>query len=238
MESNINPINDLFKHTLVINLDHRTDRLEHVTKEFEKMDIQFERFPAIKPANNAVGCSMSHIRCLEIAIERDYPQVFICEDDITFLNPELFKSNLNKFLTSHNGKCAYHWDVLIVGGNNAPPFHQVKEYCARVFRCQTTTGYVVQRHFYKALLDNFRSGLNFLIKNPNNRYEYAIDKFWIRLQTGYLWFMITPPTVIQYDNYSDIERKNTRYSHVMLDFEKKWFKEGRTVEGTIPMNIT
>ena len=69
---------DIFEHTLFINLDHRKDRLEHVEKEFEKMGIQGERFNAIKPSSGAVGCTLSHIKCLEIAKERDYEQVFIC----------------------------------------------------------------------------------------------------------------------------------------------------------------
>ena len=42
---------DLFKHTLYINLDSRTDRLEHVTNELKKMDINAERVKAVKLEN-------------------------------------------------------------------------------------------------------------------------------------------------------------------------------------------
>jgi hypothetical protein len=36
------------------------------------------------------------------------------------------------------------------------------------------------------------------------------------------WYLITPLTVTQYDNYSDIEQKNTQYSGAMLDLDKEW----------------
>ena len=54
---------ELLDHTFFINLDHRTDRLEHVTKEFEKMGINAERISGIQPKSPAIGCTMSHIKC-------------------------------------------------------------------------------------------------------------------------------------------------------------------------------
>jgi len=58
---------ELFKNTLYINLHERTDRKEHVEKELEKMNIQGERVEAIRNDVGAIGCSLSHIKCLEIA---------------------------------------------------------------------------------------------------------------------------------------------------------------------------
>ena len=101
---------DLFEHTLFINLEHRTDRLEHVLAEFGKMNITAERVNAIRPKSGAVGCTMSHIKCLELAKKRDYDYVFVCEDDITFTNPELLKENLKKFTDNTE----IQWDILII----------------------------------------------------------------------------------------------------------------------------
>ena len=83
---------DLFKHTLFINLAHRTDRLEHVKSELQKMNIVGERVNAVKMNDGAVGCTMSHIKCLETAKERNWDHVFICEDDILFLDVSTFKT--------------------------------------------------------------------------------------------------------------------------------------------------
>ena len=36
------------------------------------------------------------------------------------------------------------------------------------------------------------------------------------------WYMITPPTVTQYENFSDIEERQTNYNHLLLDMNKEW----------------
>lgn len=221
---------ELFKHTLFINLDHRTDRLEHATAEFEKMGIVAERVKAIQPKNGAIGCTMSHIKCLELAKQRDYEQVFICEDDITFLNPALFAQNLAQFVGNED----LRWDVIIIGGNNVPPYQQLHPYCARVFSCQTTTGYVVRREYYDTLITNFKEGLRKLIQQPSNGREFAIDIYWKRLQLEDFWYMITPPTVSQYENYSDIEKRVTQYEGLLLDMEKKWYVDQQKRLGKMP----
>ena len=209
---------ELLKNTLYINLEHRKDRLEHITKQMNMMGINAERVNAVKMNLGAVGCTMSHIKCLELAKQRDYEYVFICEDDITFRNPDLFKRNLQRFYDNDD----INWDLLIIGGNNVPPFHQVTEYCARVFYCQTTTGYVVKKHYYDTLLKNFRESANGLIREPHNPSTYALDMYWKRLQLQDFWYMITPPTVTQYESYSDIENRSVNYENMMLDMEKPW----------------
>jgi GR25 family glycosyltransferase involved in LPS biosynthesis len=212
---------ELFENTLFINLESRTDRLDHSIKEFQKMGIHAERVNAVKSKMGAVGCTLSHIRCLELAKSRDYEQVFICEDDITFLNPELFKQNLQKFQDNDD----IMWDVLIVGGNNVPPYQQIADYVCRVFYCQTTTGYVVKKHYYDTLISNFKESAQNLMRYPERAREFSIDIYWKRLQIQDFWYMITPPTVTQYESYSDIENKTVNYDHLMLDMEKKWYVE-------------
>lgn len=209
---------ELLKNTLYINLEHRKDRLEHVIAQMNMMGITAERVNAVKMNTGAVGCTMSHIKCLELAKQRDYEYVFICEDDITFRNPELFKRNLQRFYDDDD----INWDLLIIGGNNVPPFQQVTEYCARVFYCQTTTGYIVKKHYYDTLLKNFRESATGLMREPNNPSTYALDMYWKRLQLQDFWYMITPPTVTQYESYSDIENRNVNYENMMLDMEKPW----------------
>ena len=56
---------DLVENTRYINLAHRTDRLAEVIAELDKMGILGTRFNAIKTANGAIGCSLSHLKCLE-----------------------------------------------------------------------------------------------------------------------------------------------------------------------------
>jgi len=212
---------ELFKNTLFINLEHRLDRLEHVQNELFKIGIEGERVNAVKSELGAIGCTLSHIRCLELAKSRNYEQVFICEDDITFNNPQLLLKNLTKFYEEDN----LQWDMIIIGGNNVPPYQRINSNCVRVFYCQTTTGYIVKQSYYDTLIKNFRESAKLLMKNPTDegKKKYSLDIYWKKLQMQDFWFMITPPTVTQYENYSDIENRNTNYNHLMLDMEKEWY---------------
>lgn len=213
---------DLLQHTIYINLDHRTDRLEHLKGELEKIGIggSAERFSAVRMEKGNVGCTLSHIRCIELAKTRGWPYVFICEDDITFTDPARFLLSLREFSQSN-----MEWNMVIIGGNNCPPFEPITTAYARVYNIQTTTGYIVHSNYYDILLQNFKEGLGKLIREPEKKKQYSLDIYWKNLQTSGLWFMITPPTVIQYYDYSDIEEKVVDYGSMMLDLEKRELME-------------
>jgi len=214
----LNNIIDI-KHTFYINLEHRVDRKDHVEKELEKIGIkEFERFNAIKLQNGAIGCSMSHLKCLEIAKENNWPHVLICEDDIQFLDPELFKQQINGFFETNK-----NWDVLLLAGNNVPPYQKINEFCVKVSHCQTTTGYIVKNHYFDTLMKNIKQGIQNLIREPEKHVFFAIDKYWFSLQEKDKWYLIVPLTVVQRNDYSDIEKKITNYKKVMTDLDKKYF---------------
>lgn len=200
---------------LYINLESRTDRNENVQKELKKLNIAGERFNAVKLANGALGCTMSHIKCLEIAKERDYESVFICEDDIEFLDPAMLQKQLEQFRNT-----IPDWDVCIVSGNNGPPFQPINEACVRVYNCQTTTGYVVKKHYYDVLIENFRESASNLMKTKKVT-QFALDVYWKRLQQqGDKWYLIIPVTAVQRKDYSDIEKRVVDYRYAMTLHDK------------------
>lgn len=215
-------MNTMFEHTIYINLDHRKDRLAHVQQELAKLGVPNggTRFNAVKTANGAIGCTISHIKCLEQAKAQNLHQVFICEDDICFKDPQLLLQNAAQF----NAVFGDAYDVLLIGGNNLPPYKQFGNFCAQISNCQTTTGYIVKQHYYDTLIDNFREGLKKLMENPTNKREFAIDIYWKHLQTSNRWYIVLPLTVHQLEGYSDIEERDTDYRGLMLDMDKPWFK--------------
>ena len=86
------------QNVLYINLESRSDRKEHVENQLAIIGLQnFNRFNAIKLENGALGCSMSHLKCLQTAKTNNWDHVLICEDDIQFLDPTLF---ISQFVTS------------------------------------------------------------------------------------------------------------------------------------------
>jgi len=217
---------ELFEHTLFINLDHREDRLRHLQGQFEVMGISGERFPAVKTANGAVGCTLSHIKCIEMAKSRGWSQVFICEDDITFTDPPLLKRQVAELMGTGGGgggRGGIVWDVVIIGGNNVPPYIPIEgtEYIVCVKNIQTTTGYIVKSHYYDTLIANYKEGLKCLLKEPEKKREYAIDIYWKQLQQTGMWLFFNPPTVTQYSDYSDIEGRVTNYESYLLDIDKR-----------------
>ena len=86
-------INDI-KHCFYINLDRRVDRKQHVEQQLNNLGVPYQRFKAVQLENGAIGCSMSHLSILVKARKEQLPHVMIVEDDITFLNPELFKTQI------------------------------------------------------------------------------------------------------------------------------------------------
>lgn len=213
----MNAISDI-QNVFYINLEHRKDRKEHVENELKKIGLVGQRFNAIKTTNGAIGCSMSHLKLLQDAVKKNLSHIVILEDDITFLDPQLFTQHLDTFLKNHKNE----WDVVLFAGNNIPPYSKIDETCIRVLSCQTTTGYMVNGHYIKTLMENIKTGLNNLIANPNEKLYFAIDRFWFSLQRKDRWFLIIPPTVIQREDYSDIEKRNTNYKDLMTDLDKKW----------------
>ncbi len=217
------------EHAFYINLESRVDRKQHVEQELSNIGICATRFNAIKLTNGAIGCSMSHLKCLEIAKQNNWEYVLIVEDDILFLNPELFKNQLNKFFKNHSD-----FDVLLIAGNNVPPYQKIDDSCVKVYRCQTTTGYIVKRHYYDTLMSNIKEGIQKLMKNPELHVQYAIDKYWFRLQEKDNWFLITPLTVTQREDYSDIEKRHTNYTRVMVDLDKEWMFKRQPTQQSQP----
>jgi len=213
----MNSITDI-KHAFYINLESRPDRKQHVENQLKSIRIKAERFNAIKLSNGAIGCSMSHLKIIETAKANNWDHVLIVEDDILFTNPNLFVKQFNKFLSNHKD-----FDVVLIAGNNVPPYNLIDDSCVQVTRCQTTTGYLVQKHYYDILIKNYKEGILLLMKEPANHVIYAIDKYWFNLQAIHKWYLIIPLSVTQREDYSDIEKRPTNYTPVMLDLDKVAF---------------
>jgi GR25 family glycosyltransferase involved in LPS biosynthesis len=69
----------------VINLKSRTDRLKSITEELNYLGwTNFEVFDAINK-NSYMGCTLSHLGVIKIAMERGYSQVMVIEDDCVIM---------------------------------------------------------------------------------------------------------------------------------------------------------
>jgi len=213
------------EHVLYINLQDRVDRNAHVLGQLHTVGLSrvAQRFNANKMRNGALGCSTSHLKCLRHALNSGWDHVLICEDDITFLDPELFVKQLNKCLSTNDD-----WDVVMLAGNNVPPhYHTKNDSCVKISKCFTTTGYLVKRAYFVTLIKNIKEGILLFVEHLNRPNLYAIDSYWESLQLRDNWLLITPLTVIQKEGYSDIEEKDTNYSKCMLDLNKLYLHKNK-----------
>jgi hypothetical protein len=76
----------------VINLKRRPDRLESIQREMDYVGWDYELFEAID-TNSYMGCTLSHLKIIDICETRGYEKVIIIEDDTYFM--PYFKSLLN-----------------------------------------------------------------------------------------------------------------------------------------------
>jgi glycosyl transferase family 25 len=212
------------RHVLYINLAERTDRHEHILKQMTLIGLNpfAQRFDAIKlRQGGALGCSVSHLKCLQLALNNRWDHVLICEDDILFSDPELFIAQFNKCLQTINDD----WDVIMLAGNNVPPYQTINDSCVKITKCLTTTGYLVKRAYMPKLIQNIQEGIHLFMSNLQKPQLYAIDVFWSQLQVKDRWLLVTPLTVVQKEGHSDIEQRHTNYEKLMRDLDKaEWVK--------------
>ena len=200
------------ENVFYINLEERRDRKQHVENELKKVGWDnYTRFNAIKNKNGRVGCSMSHLKIIQDAKKNKLPYVVILEDDIEFTNPELFQKLMKTFFDEK-----IDYDVYLIAGNLRGGAHRVHESILKVTRRFTTTGYIVNSHYYDKMIDNISEGIKRLITQPNNGY-FAIDTYLMKLQEKDNWYISYPRTVTQKPDYSNIENRDVNYNHVMLD---------------------
>jgi len=203
------------KHVLYINLDERTDRKDQVEAELKKVGFtSYTRFPAVRMPRGEMGCSISHIECITMARDAGWEYVVVFEDDVVFTDPELFTRQLEGFLDAHGDD----WDFLFLGGNNTGPYTE-DEYCVKISRCQTSFAYIVKRHYYDTLIECIQSNIEKQMTAESHSACAAIDMSWFHLQARDRWFLLTPLTLIQRPNYSDIIGGNTDYTKNLLSLE-------------------
>jgi hypothetical protein len=83
-------LNDMFDAVIVLNLDRRTDRLESITHQLDKLNTKFYRWPAIDDLNTdmtPIFCNvMNNRNRLHYAQWKEYKTVLFLDDDCEFVD--------------------------------------------------------------------------------------------------------------------------------------------------------
>jgi len=198
-----------------INLNHRTDRFNHITNEIKKTNIdesKVHRIEAIYVEDfGALGCSKSHCIALENFINSPETNqtCVILEDDFEFTQPQNIVNDLIDKVFNNDVK---DFDVLLLSSNTFHELNTAKfNFVTKIIEAQTTSGYVVSRKFAPILLKNYKDGCD-LLSVSKIKWQHSIDIYMKQLQPNNKWLCLSPKIGKQMDSYSDIEKCNTNYN--------------------------
>lgn len=193
---------DFIEKVVYINLEYRTDRKECIEKELSIFPSEkVIRFNAIREKYGYIGCTKSHIGCLELAKQNNWENVLIVEDDMVW-------KNLNNNIPLIKRLASQPYDVIIFGGGQI--IYDKNTY--KLGSCTLAHCYLVSNHYYQPLIDNLNEGLKLLLEDMTCS-KYANDQYWKHLQKKDNWYIIQPPVAIQKITYSDNERRIAVFSN-------------------------
>lgn len=191
-----------------INLDERPDRKEHFLQQCQKYDVDMtkvKRVSAIKHEIPYLGCSKSHLKCLQDFEENDYKNCVIFEDDFIFKeSKEITKFMLDRFFDNY-----IVWDVVMLSAFDRQVEPSYLPGLHKAIEVQTASGYAINRHFLPMIKNNFEEGIRLLEEHDDG--QYCVDQYWKRLQPHYNWYVFSPKLGYQRDDYSNIENKVVSY---------------------------
>ncbi len=202
-----------FPPMLVINLPERADRRIQIKEEFNNWPQPLEIVEAVKRKPGWIGCTLSHLKCIQIAKERDYPWVLCIEDDC-MLAPDA----LNNFYSAlpHLWKNRHKWDIytggifLIKNKKGAvcadPPIVDAGGY--------STHFILVNKNSYDKIIDKLTSSTD----------EKKLPKIDVYYSESLKSYASLPFIALQRPDRSDIENKFRDHTNIYKKSEKSLFE--------------
>jgi glycosyl transferase family 25 len=196
---------------LYINLEHRADRKDHILHEIRKLgkdESCIHRIDAVKCDPGALGCSLSHIKALQYALEHpEWNMILVLEDDFTFQS-----EHSDEIVKAIDELCEHSaFDVCQLSYNPIGEFVDTTHpTIKKIARAQTSSSYLITRSYIPTLIENVIESSNDM-KARGKLHVNCIDIHWTTLQVRDHWICPYPAIGYQYDNYSDIEKCHTAY---------------------------
>jgi GR25 family glycosyltransferase involved in LPS biosynthesis len=203
-------------HVFYINLDRRKDRKEHIEKNVLPFigipTKKIYRFPAVdmtkEPSRSkrGAGCSLSHLKCWQIAEKNNYEVIMMIEDDFELIvEQDEFAETLKKLFDQ-----LPNFVICNLGYNNIAPLREIKN--KDFFRCdqiQTTSCYIAKVSFLKEITPTIKEATGRLLRGESY-HKNAIDQIWKQFQTNEGW-VVSKRLGKQQNSYSDIEKTKMEY---------------------------
>jgi hypothetical protein len=215
---------------LVINLDHRPERLEHFAEIASLTSVLdgWQRVPAVNGIElpgygrppwfrngkrdkcwaGRAGCTLSHRKAIEHARDMGWNSVLILEDDVQL--GESFEAGVRSFI---DGTAAQPnpWLVCFLGFSQqvgpSLKLYPLDEARAvyQIFGCTGTFAYLLQRDSFDWLLANLPTAQTIWPWVAKHR---AIDRWYARNLSGrFAVHAVSPNLIGHYSSFSDIGQR-------------------------------
>ena len=197
-----------------INLKHRTDRMNLLTKQLSEYGIPQSNLVRIDAVYNkehgGLGCSASHIKTVKTFLNSKYNKCLILEDDFMFNQPyDVVHDFFNKLKN-------IDYDVCMLSANTEASTYKADkteyDFIKKVQNAQTASAYCVSKKFAPTLLQTLEEGYIKLQNDPQNKNAFMNDMYWKIIQPQSLWYISNPILGIQRPSFSDIENTNVDYN--------------------------
>ena len=197
-----------FPPTLVINLDSRQDRMSEFTQEFRNWPTSVERVSAVKYSPGWKGCAASHLKCVKLAKERNYPWVLVVEDDCTLT---LGASEQFQEVLPYLWKNRDSWDIFFGGVTHIKKSKRIS-YSPDIFEATCVTAHfcLIHSSVYDTILNHYPEDIDDYTDQIDVYYGYNL-RIWTT----------TPFFAKQRPSKSDIEEGIKDYTELFNDSERK-----------------
>jgi hypothetical protein len=225
------------RHCLFINLDHRLDRLNQFLLQINASGISCERVEGVDPREKGaaftdllkscfddracpgqLGCQLSHLKAVDLAIKRNWSHVAIFEDDFMFqpffpashLQPlvESVIQNTTEWSVIGLSLNIYSQTVLVYKPVFTTPDSDKQVKMTLIHDAQTTGGLIFRD---TSTLRRYRDLISLENCDVRKDYHTAIDQCMKHMQRESTWIGFQPKIGTQRGSFSDIERANVQY---------------------------
>lgn len=207
-------LNKLSKNIFVINLKKRTDRLEHIQNELNKINCKdYQIVSAINGdelnrslfiSQGAFGLVHTYFKIYELIKNNPPEEIILIEDDCVF--SEDFCIYLNDFIN----EVPDDWRILYFGGNHnhlamVPPPKRISNNVSKVHHTYSAHCVVIKTEIFFELIEILKT------------LRYPTDVGLSFLQKKYPCYTTPKKITWQVPTYSDIENKLVNYNGTLKD---------------------
>jgi hypothetical protein len=199
--NNIMTLNEYFDKIYCINLDEATERWDMCVEQFNKYNINVERFPGIKIDSGLngllkgeIGILRTNYEIIKKAKELNLNNVLILEDDFLFIE------NFNEIFNFMVKQVPDNWDFLYFGANHVNGINYISPNVAKMNRSYALHTFAVKNTMFDKIL-------NIL---PNEKLQ--VDVYYADMMPSCNAYVLRPHISFQREGFSYIQNRITDYN--------------------------